>query len=313
MLDDVQRPILDALLVDVEAAEGSQPALVAFRENLAAILNDAQRARLPEVWAVIYKERMESAGTVAGEAVDIGALAREVMRGESSDALDKRIAEYRKDLDPLLKSRGDAQGVELVRIRLAIREVNDQARTLIGATLPDADAARFRAVALAKGYPTAFAPSRAMRSLDAVLKELPVEPLRALSADATKRYAALCERGMAAVRARDNALVRDAAAVESAAAAIADAEAAYDQFESWLIRQIVEVGTQDALAATPAGRAVLEQLKANEQGADHAWHDSGATIKKFDKNADGQIDGDEATAALDAFTKSVGRQVRRRL
>jgi hypothetical protein len=118
---------------------------------------------------------------------------------------------------------------------------------------------------------------------------------------------------MAAVRARDNALVRDAAAVESAAAAIADAEGAYDQFESWLIRQIVEVGTQDALAATPAGRAVLDQLKANEQGADHAWHDGGATIKKFDKNGDGQIDGDEATAALDAFTKSVGRQVRRRL
>ncbi len=47
MLDDVQRPILDALLVDVEAAGGSQQALAAFRENLSAILSDAQRARLP--------------------------------------------------------------------------------------------------------------------------------------------------------------------------------------------------------------------------------------------------------------------------
>ena len=33
-----------------------------------------------------------------------------------------------------------------------------------------------------------------------------------LSADASKRFAALCEQGMAAVRARDNALLRDAAA-----------------------------------------------------------------------------------------------------
>jgi len=313
MLDEVQRPILDALLVDVESEGGSQDALRGFRDNLTAILNESQRARLPEVWAVLYKERMESAGTVSGEAVDIGALALELMRGESSEALDKRIADYRKELDPLLGARASAEGTELLRIRFAIREVNDQMRSSIAAVLPEAVASKFSAVALAKGYPTVFAASNALASLDRVLAELPTEALRTLADEARSRYAGICTRGLAAVRARDNAQLGDEAARAAAAGAIAEAEREYDQFESWLVRRMVEVGTEEALAATPAGKTVLERMKLNDMGADHAWHDPNQTVRKFDRNGNGEIDGDEATAALDAFTKTVGRHARRLL
>lgn len=313
MLDDVQRPILDALLADVEAEGGSQDALRGFRDNLSAILNESQRARMPEVWAVIYKERMESAGTVSGEAVDIGALALELMRGETSEALDKRIADYRKELDPLLGARASAEGTELLRIRFAIREVNDQMRSSIAAVLPEAVASKFSAVALAKGYPSVFAASNALASLDRVLAELPTEALRSLADEARTRYAGICTRGLAAVRARDDAQLTDEAARTASAGAIAEAEREYDQFESWLVRRMVEVGTEEALAATQAGKAVLDRLKLNDMGADHAWHNPNETVRKFDKNGNGEIDGDEATAALDAFTKTVGRHARRLL
>lgn len=313
MLDDVQRPILDALLADVEAEGGSQDALRGFRDNLSAILSESQRARMPEVWAVIYKERMESAGTVSGEAVDIGALALELMRGETSEALDKRIADYRKELDPLLGARASAEGTELLRIRFAIREVNDQMRSSIAAVLPEAVASKFSAVALAKGYPSVFAASNALASLDRVLAELPTDALRSLADEARARYAGICTRGLAAVRARDDAQLGDEAARTASAGAIAEAEREYDQFESWLVRRMVEVGTEEALAATQAGKAVLERIKFNEMGADHAWHNPNETVRKFDKNGNGEIDGDEATAALDAFTKTVGRRARRLL
>jgi hypothetical protein len=58
---------------------------------------------------------------------------------------------------------------------------------------------------------------------------------------------------------------------------------------------------------------VLETAKQLGQGSDHRWGDRSATVQRFDSNGDGAVQGDEATSALEAFARSVGRQQRRRL
>lgn len=316
MLDATQKPIVELLLEQVEATDGSRESLAAFRADLVAVLTDAQRARLPEVWDVVYRERMESAGAIGGEAVDLGAMAQALLRGEKSEALDLAVAAYHKDLDPLLDARAKADpanGDALVRIRLEIRAVNDRSADAVAAALPKELADDFRRKVLAKGFPTAMAPSSAVASLGQLLDELPTDTLRALRDDAVQRYGALCARGVAVVRARDEARARDEQARADAARAVTETEREYDAFETGLLKKVIETATAEALQPTRAGKYILERVRANDGGADHAWEDSRATIQRFDKNGDGQIDGDEGTAALDAFTRSIGRTQRRKL
>ena len=321
-LDSAQRPIVEALLADVEAGveagvdadAGSRAALAAFRENLTAVLSDGQRARLGEVWAAVYRERMESAGTIGGEGIDLAALARGVMRGEPSEGVESAVARYRSELDPLLDARAAAaEAAPLLRVRLEIRSLNERAVDMFATALPAALAGEFRREAARKSFPTALAPSAALGALDLVLVELPVEPLRALRVEAAERYEALCSRGVAAVRARDEARGAGEQAGAAAARQIEEAEREYDAFETWLNGRIVASATTDALGATRAGRAVLETAKQLGQGSDHRWTDRSATVQRFDSNGDGAVQGDEATSALEAFARSVGRQQRRRL
>ena len=317
-LDSAQRPIVEALLADVEAGvdadAGSRAALAAFRENLTAVLSDGQRARLGEVWAAVYRERMESAGTIGGEGIDLAALARGVMRGEPSEGVESAVARYRSELDPLLDARAAAaEAASLLRVRLEIRSLNERAVDMFATALPAALAGEFRREAARKSFPTALAPSAALGALDLVLVELPVEPLRALRVEAAERYEALCSRGVAAVRARDEARGAGEQAGAAAARQIEEAERDYDAFETWLNGRIVASATPDALGATRAGRAVLETAKQLGQGSDHRWNDRSATVQRFDSNGDGAVQGDEATSALEAFARSVGRQQRRRL
>lgn len=321
-LDSAQRPIVEALLADVEAGveagvdadAGSRAALAAFRENLTAVLSDGQRARLGEVWAAVYRERMESAGTIGGEGIDLAALARGVMRGEPSEGVESAVARYRSELDPLLDARAAAaEAAPLLRVRLEIRSLNERAVDMFATALPAGLAGEFRREAARKSFPTALAPSAALGALDLVLVELPVEPLRALRVEAAERYEALCSRGVAAVRARDEARGAGEQAGAAAARQIEEAEREYDAFETWLNGRIVASATTDALGATRAGRAVLETAKQLGQGSDHRWTDRSATVQRFDSNGDGAVQGDEATSALEAFARSVGRQQRRRL
>ncbi len=321
-LDSAQRPIVEALLADVEAGveagvdadAGARAALAAFRENLTAVLSDGQRARLGEVWAAVYRERMESAGTIGGEGIDLAALARGVMRGEPSEGVESAVARYRSELDPLLDARAAAaEAASLLRVRLEIRSLNERAVDMFATALPAALAGEFRREAARKSFPTALAPSAALGALDLVLVELPVEPLRALRVEAAERYEALCSRGVAAVRARDEARGAGEQAGAAAARQIEEAEREYDAFETWLNGRIVASATPDALGATRAGRAVLETAKQLGQGSDHRWNDRSATVQRFDSNGDGAVQGDEATSALEAFARSVGRQQRRRL
>jgi len=325
-LDAAQRPIVEALLQDVELEAGTGPAsratLVAFRENLLAVLTDGQRARIGEAWAAVYRERMESAGAIGGEGVDLAALARAAMRGEVVEPVEAAVARYRSELDPLLDARIAAEAADaaaLRQVRIQIRALNDRSVESFAGALPPAIAADFRREVARKSYPTAVAPSAAFGSLDLVLVELPTDALRVLRAEAAERYDALCRRGIAAVRARDDAGPPgeggDAAEPARAAAAkqIEEAERAYDAFESWLNGRIVECATAEALGATRAGRAVLETVRQLGQGADHRWTDRAATVQRFDTDGDGAVQGNEATSALEAFARSVGRQQRRRL
>ncbi|MEY4821685.1 MAG: hypothetical protein RLY72_1337 [Planctomycetota bacterium] len=319
-LDDAQRSIVEMLLEDAESMGATQEALVALRDNLSAVLSDSQRAQLPEVWRVIFRERMESAGAIGGEAVDLGALARALMRGATAENLDAAVAAYRVELDPLLDARTKAEGgdpIALLRIRLSIRTVNDRALDTIAAAIPEALVASFRSEALAKAYPSAFAPSAALSSLDRLLRELPTDELRALKTDAQLRYSEICTRGVAAIRQRDAARADSVDALAAAEEAVANAERAYDEFERWLLKRTAESAAAEALVATEAGKSILAQNKALEQaiekGSEHPWTDQRATLMRFDANGDGSIDEAEGSAALTAFSQTVGRRQHKKL
>jgi len=308
-LDEAQRAILEALLADVEASGGDSGALRAFRENLSAILSDAQRHSLAEAWAAIYRERMEMGGSIGGEAVDVAALARAAMRGETSEALERAIALYRSEIDPLLNERAKFSAEpsdELRRVRLAIRDANERAIGAIALALPAGVSDQFRRDALRKCYPSALAPSVAMSELAKLVDELPTDGLRDLLAEAGRRYDAICTRGIATVKARDEGR-------SDAAGAVSEVEREYDAFEQWLVGRIVEVGGREALSATPTGRTVLEHLATLQNGAAQRWDDRTATLQRFDANGNGVIDGEESSAVLESFSKSVGRQSRRKL
>ena len=319
-LDDAQRSIVEMLLEDAESMGANHEALGALRDNLSAVLSDSQRAQLPEVWRVVFRERMESAGAIGGEAVDLGALARALMRGATAENLDAAVTAYRIELDPLLDARTNAEGgdaIALLRIRLSIRTVNDRALDAIAAAIPEAMAASFRSEALAKAYPSAFAPSAALSSLDRLLRELPTDQLRALKTDAQQRYSEICARGVAAIRQRDAARADSVDALAVAEEAVANAERAYDEFERWLLKRTAESAAAEALVATEAGKSILAQNKALEQaiekGSDHPWTDQRATLMRFDANGDGSIDEAEGSAALTAFSQTVGRRQHKKL
>lgn len=320
-LDAEQKPIVELLIADVESAGGSQQVLQEFRDSLSAVLGDEQRGRLGDAFEAIFRERMESGGGIGGEAVDIAALARIALRGEQDASVDAVVVAYRRDLYRLLNARaaveseGGAEGGEpLLRARIEIRTLNEQGTELIAAKLGADAAADFRKRVLARGYPSAMAPSFGLASLERLLAErIEDEAIRALVSEGRVRFAEICAKGVAAVRARDDAPTRGHAAVEDAARSIAAAERAYDEFESWILRRTSESVSSEVLQATREGQAILARHKANAQGADTPWQDSAEVVRKFDKNNDGAIDGDESTAALDAFVRSVGRQQRRRL
>ena len=320
-LDEAQRSILEALIMDVEAAGATRDALAEFRDNLGAVLSEPQAARLEEAWRTIFRERMEAAGTVAGESLDVGALALAQMRGESSDALERAFRAYRADLGPLLDAREaaaaslevDGPARELHQIRLGIRRLNDNAIADFAKVLPPQLAESFRREALAKSYPTAYGPSYPLETLRKLAEEFPEGSLRTLVADGDARLDGLRERAVSAIRLRDDARTGDEDAQARADRAIKDSEKEYESFDAWVCASVQKVLTEEQLNASETGRDLLAFVRGLEGGSLMAWEDKEAVLARFDGDGNGQIDDDEGTRAINAFARSVGRNQRRRL
>jgi hypothetical protein len=319
-LDEAQRSILESLIMDVEAAGATRESLVDFRSNLEAVLSDTQAARLEEAWRTIFRERMEAAGAVAGENVDVGALALAQMRGESNDALERAFQRYRAELGPLLDAREagvdaatESADAELLKVRLNIRRVNDAAVGAFVKVLPAQLADDFRREVLARAYPTAHGPSYPLEALRKLADEFTEGSLRSLLADADTRIESVRERAVAAIRLRDDARVGGEDAMSRAERAIRDSEKEYEEFDAWLCASVQKVLTAEQLNASEPGRDLLAFVRGIEGGAQMAWDDKTAVIARFDGDGNGQIDEDEGARALNAFARSVGRNQRRRL
>ena len=319
-LDEAQRSILESLIMDVEAAGATRESLVDFRSNLEAVLAETQVARLEEAWRTIFRERMEAAGAVAGENIDVGALALNQMRGETTDALERAFQRYRAELGPLLDAReaGAAAGTEsaeteLLKVRLNIRRVNDDAVGAFIKVLPAQLADAFRREALARAYPTAHGPSYPLEALRKLADEFTEGSLRSLLADADTRIESVRERAVAAIRLRDDARVGGEDAMSRAERAIRDSEKEYEEFDAWLCASVQKVLTAEQLNASEPGRDLLAFVRGIEGGSQMAWDDKSAVIARFDGDGNGQIDEDEGARALNAFARSVGRNQRRRL
>jgi len=319
-LDEGQRAILEALILDVEGAGATRNSLIEFRDNLGAVLSETQASQLEEAWRVIFRERMEAAGAVAGERVDVGALALAQMRGEANEALDRAFANYRAEIGPLLDAREaaaavetDAPSKELHQIRLAIRNVNDNAITAFANALPAQLVDGFRREALAKSFPTAYVPSYPLEMLRKLSGEFTEDSLRNLVSEADTRFAGLCDRAVSAIRLRDDARVADEDARARADRAISESEKGYESFDTWICTSVQKVLTEQQLNASETGRDLLAFVRNLEGGALMAWDDKEAVTARFDGDGNGEIDDSEGARALNAFVRSVGRNQRRRL
>lgn len=317
-LDPSQRAIVEALLEEVDAAGSTVEASRAFMENLGAVLRESQRAKLASVQRAIDRERMESSVQVAGENVDLGAIAFAYMRGESSDKLDAAIAAYRKELDPMLDERAAlaAKSDEQQRrnaVGIAIRDLNRVAADRIAAAISSGFAADFQREVLAKGYPTAYAPLMSLEAIRRFAKESSSDVLASIEAEGATRVGVARARAVEAIRARDDARFAGDSAREAAAAAIASAERLYDEIDAWAYAAAIKAATPEQLASCEAGRAIADRAKAAADNGPRAWDNQAETIKRFDANGDGELDGDESSKLLETFARSVGRTSRRKL
>lgn len=345
-LDEGQRSILMALSTELSASAPSRESSIAFLESLRAILTDEQMALIPDALRELRRERMQTAAGIGGERVDVGMVAERHLRGITSEATTQIIQRYWRELDLLLAARDSAEPLtsanadrdssrvrrseqpsadretrgaatsgtsEVLRTRVLIRELNDNAIAELTAAMPEALAKDFELNALAEGYPNAFVPSGTLEQLKAIAAEHPSPALVSLRDEAARKLDELRTAAVKAIRKRDAAPLYGGTAQEDADQQIAKCERAYADFENWLLAQITETESPEQLAKTASGRALLDRAKVAELSSGHNWDDQQATVSRFDRNGDGELSGEESSQILDAFVRTVGKRSRWRL
>lgn len=318
-IDEAQRPVVEALLAELAAAPvGDRGASARLVEALQAVLDPGQVARLSAMCDAIRIERMESEAQVAGENIEVArVLATSV--GEVDDArISGILARYGSALDPLLDARpsGDpppSEDAASLATRLQIRDLNDATVAEVAEVLPADKAARFIGRALGLGYPTASGPSDGLALLDALMKDISTPALIELHPDAAARAESVRGRAIAAIRQRDAARFSSEAVRSAAQTAITAAEKELERFDRWLYPAIIAAVPADQLAATAAGQSIVARAQFDAQVAPVKWGDQDDTLRQFDADRDGELNGEEASRMMEAFSKSVGKRPRWRL
>jgi len=318
-LDDAQRPIIEALVLELEAAPiGDRDASERFVEALQAVLEPAQVAKIPAMCDAIRIERLEAGASVAGENIEVA----RVLAISVGDVEDPKVVglltEYGRALDPLLDARpvGDPRPAETaasLAVRLRIRDLNDSTTVEVAAALPADKAKRFVDRALALGYPTAVGSTDGVDLLEALMKDVSTAELGELHDAALAKASTVRARCVAAIRQRDAALFASDAVRSAARAAIESAEKELEQFDRWLYPAIMAAVPAQQLAATAAGQSIVARAQFDAQVSAVRWGDQEATLREFDADRDGDLNGEEASRMMAAFSKSVGKRPRWRL
>lgn len=318
-IDDAQRPVVEALLAELAAAPvGDRGASARLVEALQAVLDPGQVAKLAAMCDAIRIERMESEAQVAGENIEVARVLA-ISVGEVDDArISGLLARYGRDLDPLLDARpsGDPlppEDAASLATRLRIRDLNDATVVELAALLPEDKASRFMGRALALGYPTASGPADGVELLDALLKDIALPALIELRPDAAARAESVRSRAIAAIRQRDAARFASEAVRSAAQAAVTAAEKELERFDRWLYPTIIAAVPAEQLGATASGQSIIARARFDAQVAPVKWGDQEDTLREFDADRDGELNGEEASRMMEAFSKSVGKRPRWRL
>ena len=155
-------------------------------ENIQAILVSDQRALWPAFAQRLYREKHMNRGRLSGETVDLFLIARDcdlspVAESTISDTLDEYgvaldIAMRNRDailrgnpkklFDNILSGndkRDSSLGVDLVKARIEVRDLNDRYTEIIASELVPVDSENFRNRALKRGYTRIYRRTPAQR------------------------------------------------------------------------------------------------------------------------------------------------------
>jgi hypothetical protein len=170
------------LLAPIEAWQQEKRRLFGdFMESVKGQLSDTQRERWPRFERTIRREHALANSDLSGEGVDLLAIARQMqMPPEALSAAQPAFDEYEVVLDKALADRdariqslmpdfrvamesmdlekGSGLQAQIVTVRIAVRQAQDEGIERIAAALPAPYGADFRQRALAAGYKEAFQP-----------------------------------------------------------------------------------------------------------------------------------------------------------
>jgi hypothetical protein len=219
-----------------------------FMENLKGQLSDMQRERWPKFERTLRRERSLADSDLSGEGVDLIAIARQMqLSNDVMAAAQGALDEYETRLDQALVKRdqlvdslmpqfthvmedmdmdkGVSLQMQIMRERVAVREVQDDSIEKIAAAMPAPAGADFRQRALSAGYKEPFQPDPLASFFQVVgqLGDLTAEQKAGIDAAHTKwegQLSELRERMLQTVRADEqNKPIRSTKAAQARLAA----------------------------------------------------------------------------------------------
>jgi uncharacterized protein YihD (DUF1040 family) len=178
------QPILERWMIEKAALR------TAFMTDVQAVLSDGQVARVPALERRLRRDKTLPRGRLSGESVNLLQLLKESsVPPTAMESLDAEVTAYELRLDEALMRRNEhleassrewlkvmqskdaaragALADEQMRLRVAVREVNDQASDAFAAKLPPELAASFLNEARLRGYPRVYRMTQPQRLLTA--------------------------------------------------------------------------------------------------------------------------------------------------
>ena len=183
------QPILDRWMAERAAIR------TAFTSDVRAVLTAEQQARWPALERRLRRDKTLPRGRLSGESVNLFQLLNELsLTPETRAGLEGELSSYELQMDVALKNRNErlestsaewfkvmqqkdvdralALAQEQVKLRVAVRSVNDQAVLAIADKLPSELAGEFTDSARMRGYPRVYRLTQTQRLL-AAAQELP--------------------------------------------------------------------------------------------------------------------------------------------
>ena len=347
-LDSVQVSIVESMLSDYLAATSvsrpvtEYPALAEeFRSNVQAVLSEEQYARWPQVDAAVRRSRLAIGATLPGEGIDVIGLTSGLLESHERSGRDFIAAsqDYSAALDPLLARRtelldalrlGASRGTsaetlrslmdEVAPLRMAIRDLNERTLEHLATLVSAERGAMLRDKMIRTMYPSVYSAGEAESLVRRAREEVGASAedqtrIDTIASALESRLQDARAGAIRAVRTRSEfaAGARGSWSSEQVDEMIKGSEKELMEVDDWVIDTLlVEMPESSTLGIDL--RAMIENRDRYKRLKEsNGWGNPDATLREFDLNGDGVLDGGEADNVFRTYTRNVSRFAKYRL